>query len=154
MANNTMSKEEIAKKKKERMAAKRLMIDKLRFWVGVFSVPTILIMACMLIGAAYYLGESQLAVVTGLISTITIGLINVLNGMVVPPAPEDPLAVVAKDLVHHLQDQANNQKDMEVSMDRNKIKIGGNGVKMESTTPSDPIWGDDVPLTKKKKGKK
>ena len=106
----------------------------------------------MLIGAAYYLGESQLAVVTGLISTITIGLINVLNGMVVPPAPEDPLAVVAKDLVHHLQDQA--QKDMEVSMDRNTIKIGGNGVKMESKTPENPIWGDDTPLNKKKGKKK
>jgi len=149
MENKQMSKEDIAQKKKERMAAKRLMIDKLRFWVGVFSVPTILIMACMLIGAAYYLGESQLAVVTGLISTITIGLINVLNGMVVPPAPEDPLAVVAKDLVHHLQDQA--QKDMEVSMDRNTIKIGGNGVKVDSKTPQNPIWGDDKPL---KKGKK
>tara|TARA_R100000084_G_C4599082_1_gene122314 strand:- start:38 stop:484 length:447 start_codon:yes stop_codon:yes gene_type:complete len=145
-----LSKEEILAKKKERAAAKRLMIDKLRFWVGVFSVPTILIMACMLIGAAYYLGESQLAVVTGLISTITIGLINVLNGMVVPPAPEDPLAVVAKDLVHHLQDQA--QKDMEVSMDRNTIKIGGNGVKVDSKTPKNPIWGDDKPI--KKKGKK
>ena len=144
-----LSKEEIAKKKKERAAAKRLMIDKLRFWVGVFSVPTILIMACMLIGAAYYLGESQLAVVTGLISTITIGLINVLNGMVVPPAPEDPLAVVAKYLVHHLQDQST--KDIVVFMDRNKIKIGGNGVKMESKTPASPIWGDDKPL---KKGKK
>ena len=79
-----LSKEEILKKKKERAAAKRLMIDKLRFWVGVFSVPTILIMACMLIASAYFLGESQLAVVTGLISTITIGLINVLNGMVAP----------------------------------------------------------------------
>jgi hypothetical protein len=59
---------------------------------------------------------------------------------------------VAKDLVHHLQDQST--KDMEVSMDRNKIKIGGNGVKMESKTPKDPVWGDDVPLTRKKKGKK
>ena len=152
MENKQMSKEDIAQKKKERMAAKRLMIDKLRFWVGVFSVPTILIMACMLIAAAYYLGESQLAVVTGLISTITIGLINVLNGMVVPPAPEDPLAVVAKDLVHHLQDQST--KDMEVSMDRNTIKIGGNGVKMESKTPEDPVWGDDPPLTSKKRTKK
>tara|TARA_X000001388_G_scaffold760_1_gene1034 strand:- start:599 stop:1042 length:444 start_codon:yes stop_codon:yes gene_type:complete len=145
-----LSKEEILKKKKERAAAKRLMIDKLRFWVGVFSVPTILIMACMLIASAYFLGESQLAVVTGLISTITIGLINVLNGMVAPPPPEDPLATVAKDLVHHMQDQAN--KDMEVSMDRNKIKIGGNGVKMESQTPESPLWGDDKPL--KKRGKK
>ena len=61
MANKQLSKEEIAAKKKQRAAAKRLMIDKLRFWVGVFSVPTILIMACMLIGAAFFLGESQLA---------------------------------------------------------------------------------------------
>ena len=146
---NKMSKEEIAQIKRKQAADRRLMIDKLRFWVGVFSVPTILIMACMLIAAAYYLGESQLAVVTGLISTITLGLINVLTSMVAPPAPEDPLATVAKDLVHHLQDQS--QKDMEVSMDRNKIKIGGNGVKMESKTPESPIWGDDKPL---KKGKK
>jgi cytochrome c biogenesis protein CcdA len=146
-----LSKQEIEQKKKERSAARRLLIDKLRFWVGVFSVPTILIMACMLIGAAYYLGESQLAVVTGLISTITLGLINVLTSMVAPPPPEDPLATVAKDLVHHLQDQANNQKDMEVKMDRNQIKIGGNGVKMESNTPANPVWGDDKPL---KKGKK
>tara|TARA_R100000808_G_C2153681_1_gene164171 strand:+ start:6678 stop:7130 length:453 start_codon:yes stop_codon:yes gene_type:complete len=148
-----MSKQEIEAIKKKRAADRRLMIDKLRFWVGVFSVPTILVMACMLIGAAYYLGESQLAVVVGLISTITLGLINVLTSMVAPPPPEDPLATVAKDLVHHLQDQANNQKDLEVKMDRNEIKIGGNGMKMESKTPADPVWGDDIPLTKKK-GKK
>ena len=142
-----LTKEEIAEIKRKRASDRRLMIDKLRFWVGVFSVPTILIMACMLIAAAYYLGESQLAVVTGLISTITLGLINVLTSMVAPPAPEDPLATVAKDLVHHLQDQAN-QKDMEVTMDRNQIKIGGNGVKVDSKTPDNPIWGDDRPLKK------
>ena len=148
------SKQEVEAIKKKRAADRRLMIDKLRFWVGVFSVPTILVMACMLIGAAYYLGESQLAVVVGLISTITLGLINVLTSMVAPPPPEDPLATVAKDLVHHLQDQANNQKDMEVSMDRNKIKIGGNGVKLDSKTPADPVWVDDIPLTNKKGTKK
>ena len=146
---SNLSKEEIEKRKKERMAAKRLMIDKLRFWVGVFSVPTILIMACMLIGAAYYLGESQLAVVTGLISTITIGLINVLNGMVVPPPPEDPLAVVAKDLVHHMQEQ---NKSAEISMDKNHIKIGGNGMKIATSNDKDLVWGNDKkPI---KKGKK
>ena len=143
-----LSKEEIERKKKERMAQKRLMIDRLRFWVGVFSVPTILIMACMLIGAAYYLGESQLAVVTGLISTITIGLINVLNGMVVPPPPEDPLAVVAKDLVHHMQEQ---NKSAEIMMDKNHIKIGGYGMKVATSNDKDLVWGDDKPF---KKGKK
>ena len=143
-----LSKEEIERKKKARMAQKRLMIDRLRFWVGVFSVPTILIMACMLIAAAYYLGESQLAVVTGLISTITIGLINVLNGMVVPPPPEDPLAVVAKDLVHHMQEQ---NKSAEIMMDKNHIKIGGNGMKVATSNDKDLVWGDDKPF---KKGKK
>ena len=141
-----MSKQEIEQKKKERAAAKRLMIDKLRFWVGVFSVPTILIMACMLIAAAYYLGESQLAVVTGLISTITIGLINVLNGMVAPPTPEDPLATVAKDLVHHLQE---NSKSAEIMMDKNHIKIGGNGMKVATSNEKDLIWGNDGKPKKK-----
>jgi hypothetical protein len=128
------------------MAAKRLMIDKLRFWVGVFSVPTILIMACMLIASAYYLGESQLAVVTGLISTITIGLINVLNGMVAPPPPEDPLATVAKDLVHHLQE---NSKSAEIMMDKNHIKIGGNGMKVATSNEKDLVWGKDGKPKKK-----
>ena len=141
-----MSKQEIEQKKKERAAAKRLMIDKLRFWVGVFSVPTNLIMASMLIAAAYYLGESQLAVVTGLISTITIGLINVLNGMVAPPTPEDPLATVAKDLVHHLQE---NSKSAEIMMNKNHIKIGGNGMKVATSNEKDLIWGNDGKPKKK-----
>ena len=143
-----MSKEEIEMKKKERAAARRLLIDKLRFWVGVFSVPTILIMACMLIAAAYYLGESQLAGVTGLISTITLGLINVLTSMVAPPPPEDPLATVAKDLVHHLQET---NKSAEIMMDKNHIKIGGNGMKVATSNDKDLMWGNDKPL---KKGKK
>jgi hypothetical protein len=40
-----LTKEEIAEIKRKRASDRRLMIDKLRFWVGVFSVPTILIMA-------------------------------------------------------------------------------------------------------------
>ena len=143
-----LTREEIAQKKKERASAKRLMIDKLRFWVGVFSVPTILIMCCMLIASAYYLGESQLAVVTGLFSATVIQLLNVLNGMVAPPAPEDPLAVVAKDLVHHIQDQS---KSAEITMDKNHIRIGGDGSSQIITSnDKDLVWGNDKP----KKGKK
>ena len=142
-----MSKVEIEAKKKERAAARRLLIDKLRFWVGVFSVPTILIMACMLIAAAYYLGESQLAVVTGLISTITLGLINVLTSMVAPPPPEDLLATVAKDLVHHLQET---NKSAEIMMDKNHIKIGGNGMKVATSNDKDLVWGNDEKPRKRK----
>jgi hypothetical protein len=100
----------------------------------------------MLIASAYYLGESQLAVVTGLISTITIGLINVLNGMVAPPPPEDPLATVAKDLVHHLQE---NSKSAEIMMDKNHIKIGGNGMKVATSNDKDLVWGKDGKPRKK-----
>ena len=142
-----MSKQEIEAKKKERAAARRLLIDKLRFLGGVFSVPTILIMACMLIAAAYYLGESQLAVVTGLISTITLGLINVLTSMVAPPPPEDPLATVAKDLVHHLQET---NKSAEIMMDKNHIKIGGNGMKVATSNDKDLVWGNDEKPKKRK----
>ena len=135
-----MSKEEIEQKKKERAAAKRLMIDRLRFWVGAFAVPSILIMVCIEIFAAIKLESDALAVITGLVSTVTLGMINLLNNMVVPPAPEDPLATVAKDLVHHLQDQ---NKSAEIMMDKNHIKIGGNGMKVATSNDKDLVWGKD-----------
>ena len=140
-----LSKQEIESIKKKRAAEKRLMIDKLRFWVGTFAVPAIMTMVCLEIGAAIYLKSEALAVVTGLVSTVTLGLINVLNGMVVPPPPEDPLAVVAKDLVHHIQEQ---NKSAEISMDKNHIKIGGNGMKIATSNDKDLVWGDDKPFKK------
>ena len=143
-----LSKQEIESIKKKRAAEKRLMIDKLRFWVGTFAVPAIMTMVCLEIGAAIYLKSEALAVVTGLVSTVTLGLINVLNGMVVPPPPEDPLAVVAKDLVHHIQEQ---NKSAEISMDKNHIKIGGNGMKIATSNDKDLVWGDDKPFKKDRK---
>ena len=62
-----LTKDQIAQKKKERAVARRLMIDRLRFWVGVFSVPSIMIMVGILVGSAYYLKSEALAVVTGLV---------------------------------------------------------------------------------------
>ena len=141
-----MSKQEIEAIKKRRAAEKRLMIDRLRFWVGVFAVPAIMTMVCLEIAAAIYLKSEALAVVTGLVSTVTLGLITVLNGMVVPPPPEDPLAVVAKDLVHHLQEQ---NKSAEIMMDKNHIKIGGNGMKVATSNDKDLIWGNDGKPKKK-----
>ena len=143
-----LSKQEIESIKKKRAAEKRLMIDKLRFWVGTFAVPAIMTMVCLEIGAAIYLKSEALAVVTGLVSTVTLGLINVLNGMVVPPPPEDPLAVVAKDLVHHIQEQ---NKSAEISMDKNHIKIGGKGMKIATSNDKDLVWGDDKPFKKDRK---
>ena len=135
-----MSKEEIEALKRKRAAEKRLMVDRLRFWVGTFAVPSILIMVCIEIFAAIKLESDALAVITGLVSTVTLGMINLLNNMVVPPPPEDPLATVAKDLVHHLQDQ---NKSAEIMMDKNHIKIGGNGMKVATSNEKDLVWGKD-----------
>ena len=73
-----LDKDQVAAIKKKRARDQRLMQDRLRFWVGVFSVPSILIMVGVLVGSAYYLKSEALAVVTGLVSTVTLGLINVL----------------------------------------------------------------------------
>ena len=81
-----LSHEEIQQIKKERATAKRLMIDRLRLWVGIFSVPAIMIMVGTLVGSAYYLKSEALAVVTGLVSTVTLGLINVLQQMTAQPS--------------------------------------------------------------------
>tara|TARA_Y100001963_G_scaffold124300_1_gene174999 strand:- start:358 stop:819 length:462 start_codon:yes stop_codon:yes gene_type:complete len=150
-----LTKEEIARKKKERAVARRLMIDRLRFWVGVFSVPSIMIMVAILVGSAYYLKSEALAVVTGLVSTVTLGLINVLQQMTAPPTPDDPVLQLAKEnahtqeiLVKNLMDQ---QKSAEISMDKNHIKIGGNGMKIATSNDKDLVWGNDKPP---KKGRK
>ena len=143
-----LTKEQVVEIKRKRAAEKRLMVDRLRFWVGTFAVPSILIMVCIEIFAAIKLESDALAVITGLVSTVTLGMINLLNNMVVPPPPEDPLATVAKDLVHHLQET---NKSAEIMMDKNHIKIGGNGMKVATSNEKDLVWGDDKPL---KKGRK
>jgi len=148
-----MSKEEIAAKKKQRAAARRLMIDKLRFWVGVFSVPSIMIMVGILVGSAYYLKSEALAVVTGLVSTVTLGLINVLQQMTAPPVPDDPVLQLAKENAHLQEMMAKNlmeqNKSAEIMMDKNHIKIGGNGMKVATSNEKDLIWGNDGKQKKK-----
>ena len=90
-----LDKDQIAAIKKKRARDQRLMQDRLRFWVGVFSVPSILIMVGVLVGSAYYLKSEALAVVTGLVSTVTLGLINVLSSMTAPPEKEDSVLTLA-----------------------------------------------------------
>ena len=74
-----MDREQIEEIKRKRAAEKRLMIDSLRKNVGTLAVPSIMIMVGTLVGSAYYLKSEALAVVTGLVSTVTLGLINVLQ---------------------------------------------------------------------------
>ena len=147
-----MSKDQIADIKRKRARDQRLMQDRLRFWVGVFSVPSIMIMVGVLVGSAYYLKSEALAVVTGLVSTVTLGLINVLQQMTAPPEKEDSVLTLAKENAHlqeKMADSLMNDKSAEIMMDKNHIKIGGNGMKVATSNDKDLIWGNDGKPKKK-----
>ena len=149
-----LDKDQIAAIKKKRARDQRLMQDRLRFWVGVFSVPSIMIMVGVLVGSAYYLKSEALAVVTGLVSTVTLGLINVLQQMTAPPEKEDSVLTLAKENAHLQEMMAKNLMNKEsakITMDRNKVEINGNGVEAECTTPESATYGDDPPLKGKYK---
>lgn len=145
-----LSHEEIQQIKKERATAKRLMIDRLRLWVGIFSVPAIMIMVGTLVGSAYYLKSEALAVVTGLVSTVTLGLINVLQQMTAQPEKESEMSKAMTE-THELLKEQLKKKSGSVVMDRNKIQWNNEGMEIQSTTPEHEVWGDDEPLNKRKK---
>ena len=108
-----LSREEIEEKKRKRATAKRLMADSLRYWVGILSVPSIMIMVGTLVASAYYLKSEALAVVTGLVSTVTLGLINVLQQMTAPPEKPSDIARASDNLHHaHEQELKNTHKQM------------------------------------------
>ena len=108
-----ITREEIQAKKKERATAKRMMQDSLRWWVGFQSVPSIMIMVGTLVGSAYYLKSEALAVVTGLVATVTMGLINVLTQMTAPSEKPSELAKSSDNLHHaHEKELANTHKQM------------------------------------------
>tara|TARA_R100001443_G_scaffold65256_1_gene74576 strand:- start:2873 stop:3325 length:453 start_codon:yes stop_codon:yes gene_type:complete len=100
-----LSKEEIDAIKAKRASEKRLMIDSLRKNVGTLAVPSIMIMVGTLVGSAYYLKSEALAVVTGLVSTVTLGLINVLQQMTAPPEKPSDIAKASENLHHAIEKQ-------------------------------------------------
>ena len=151
-----MTKEEIDKIKRDRATAKRLMQDSLRYWVGIQSVPAIMIMVGTLVMSAYYLKSESLAVISGLVATVTMGLINVLQQMTAPPELPSEMSKALEDLNHtldktvdHLMKQE--RPEAEISMDKNHIKIGGGGVKVATSNDKDLVWGDNKPSNKGKK---
>ena len=145
-----LTREEIEQKKRERATAKRMMQDSLRWWVGFQSVPSIMIMVGTLVGSAYYLKSEALAVVTGLVATVTMGLINVLQQMTAPPEKESEMSKAMTE-THDLLRQQLKKKSGSVVMDRNKIEWNNEGMNIEGNTPEHPVYGDDKPLTKNKK---
>ena len=84
------------------------------------------------------------------------GLINVLQQMTAPPELPSEMSKALDGLNHtldktvdHLMKQE--RPDTEISMDKNHISIGGNGMKVATSNEKNLVWGDDKPL---KRGKK
>ena len=122
-----MNKTDLEKLKKDRAAKQRLMKDRAMVWVSMLSVPSICLMVGALIYSAKTLGESQLAVISGLVSSVTIGLITVLQ-RITGAEKEDPLVSIAKELVQHLTES--NEGSKEIIMDDKSIRIQGKDSKI------------------------
>tara|TARA_R100000278_G_scaffold44073_1_gene38436 strand:+ start:4220 stop:4657 length:438 start_codon:yes stop_codon:yes gene_type:complete len=138
---------EIAKLQKDRNAKTRIMRDRAVYVISLLALPSILLMVASLIFSAKTLGDSQLAVISGLVSSVTVGLITLLQRATGGAEKEDPMVVIAKELVRHLTD---NQGSKEIIMDKNSIRINGSDSKIVTSSDKDLIWGDDDPKDLKK----
>ena len=74
-----MNKQDLEALQKKRSAKQRIMKDRAIYIVSILALPSICLMVGALIYSAKTLGESQLAVISGLVSSVTIGLITVLQ---------------------------------------------------------------------------
>ena len=122
-----MNKVDLEKLKKDRAAKQRLMKDRAMVRVSMLALPSICLMVASLIYSAKTLGESQLAVISGLVSSVTIGLITVLQ-RITGAEKEDPLVSIAKELVTHITDA--NEGSKEIIMDDKSIRIQGKDSKI------------------------
>ena len=142
--------EQVKEIKRKRNTAKRMMQDRLRFWVGVFSIPSIVLMVGTLVASAYFLKSESVAVISAMVSTVVMGLIQILQQMTAPPERESEMSKAMTE-THELLKQQLKKKSGSVVMDRNKIEWDNEGMDIESNTPESPIYGDDKPLNKGKK---
>ena len=122
-----MNKQDLETLQKKRAAKQRLMKDRAMVWVSMLALPSICLMVGALIYSAKTLGESQLAVISGLVSSVTIGLITVLQ-RITGAEKEDPLVSIAKELVTHITDA--NEGSKEIIMDDKSIRIQGKDSKI------------------------
>ena len=144
-----MSKVDVDAKKAKRMMNQRLLKDRAMFVISLLALPAIVIMVGALIFSAMKLQESSLAVVSGLVSSVTIGLISILMKLSGADKP-DPLVEICKDLIGHLTEDSSK----EFIIDDKSIRVvkGKNGNHSKAVGgKADLVWGDDE---KPKKGKK
>jgi len=135
-----MSSEDIEKIQKKRNVHTRIMKDKAVYVISLLSLPSILLMVASLIFSAKTLEASQLAVISGLVSSVCVGLITVLQRATGGAEKDDPMVTIAKELVKHLTD---NQGSKEIIMDKNSIRINGNDSQIVTSNDKDLVWGED-----------
>ena len=145
----TMSQIEINKKKADRMMRQRLLKDRAMFVISLLALPAIVIMVGALIFSAMRLQESSLAVVSGLVSCVTIGLISILMKLSGADKP-DPLVEICKDLITHLTEDSSK----EFIIDDKSIRVvkGKNWNHSKAVSgKADLVWGnDEIPKNGKK----
>ena len=151
-----MDREQIEEIKRKRAAEKRLMIDSLRKNVGKLAVPSIMIMVGTLVGSAYYLKSEALAVVTGLVSTVTLGLINVLQQMTAPPEKPSDIARASDNLHHAVEKQiAYSAEQFQFMLKLFQQMVGGKIDELYGNNDKpDSDLIDEVIKSSKKRGKK
>tara|TARA_R100000458_G_C8119440_1_gene138925 strand:+ start:70 stop:480 length:411 start_codon:yes stop_codon:yes gene_type:complete len=133
-----MKKQDVDAKIRQREVKQRIMKDRAIYVVSILALPSICLMVGALIYSAKTLGESQLAVISGLVSSVTIGLITVLQ-RITGAEKEDPLVSIAKELVTHITDA--NEGSKEIIMDDKSIRIQGKDSKI--VQGKDLVWGKD-----------
>ena len=122
-----MNKQDLEALQRKRSGKQRIMKDRAIYIVSILALPSICLMVGALIYSAKTLGESQLAVISGLVSSVTIGLITVLQ-RITGAEKEDPLVSIAKELVTHITDA--NEGSKEIIMDDKSIRIQGKDSKI------------------------
>ena len=149
MADSPLTPAQINAKKAKRMMNQRLLKDRAMFVISLLSLPAIVIMVGALIFSAMRLEESSLAVIAGLVSSVTIGLISILMKLSGADKP-DPLVEICKDLITHLTEDSSK----EFIIDDKSIRVvkGKNGNHSKAVGgKSDLVWGNDDKI---KRGKK
>ena len=82
---------------------------------------------------------------SGLVATVTMGLINVLQQMTAAPEKESEMSKAMTETHELLKQQLKKDNSgTEVRMDKNYVSIGKDGhSKVVTSNDKDLVWGDD-----------
>ena len=132
-----MNEVEVAKKKANRLLQQRILKDRAMYAISLGALPVILIMVGALIWSATILKPESLAVVSGIVSSVVISLITILNSLSGADKP-DPLVEICKNLIEHLTEDSSK----EIILDDKSVRIQNKHSKVVAGK-KDLVWGND-----------